>query len=89
MLFKKTVYNCRQATLLSIKREEGNITVHERIKLWYHLLACDPCRNFIRQSAQINRAGKKLQEMLSEHPPFRLSDTIRMRIQAEIDKDFL
>jgi hypothetical protein len=87
MIFKRTVYNCREATLLSIKREEGNITLHERVKLWYHLLACDPCRDFIRQSAQINQAGKNLRDLLSTHPPFELSHTMRVKIQAEIDKE--
>jgi hypothetical protein len=44
--FKKTLYNCKQATLLSLKRDEGRISLVERVKLAYHLLYCEPCRKF-------------------------------------------
>lgn len=89
MLFRRIVYDCHEATLLSIKKDEGKITLRERVQLWYHLLACDPCRNFIKQSALINQAGKKLQQLMGTQPPYKLSDTVRSRIQAEIDKSQL
>jgi hypothetical protein len=85
-LFKKTVFNCNQATLLSIKKEEGRITFLERLKLSYHLLYCDPCRRFIDQSGRINRIGRKMGQVLSSRPPFALSETARASIRAQIDQ---
>jgi hypothetical protein len=83
-LFRKTVYNCHQATLLSIKRDEGAISLFERMKLAYHLLYCDPCRRFIAQSQRLNKAGKELGELLSTRPPFSLSDIAKERIQKTV-----
>ncbi len=85
-LFKKTVYNCKQATLLSIKKDEGSITFFERLKLSYHLLYCDPCRRFIDQAGRINRIGRKMGQVLSSRPPFALSETARASIRAQIDQ---
>jgi len=84
--FKSVLYDCKQATLLSIKKDQGRISFLERIKLSYHLLYCDPCRNFIAQSHQIDHAGKKLENLLASRPPFSLPLNTRDRIQKEIDK---
>lgn len=84
-LFKKTVYNCHQATLLSIKRDQGAITLFERVKLGYHLMYCDPCRRFIVQSQKLDHAGQDLSERLSIRPPFSLSDQARVRLQKITD----
>ncbi len=85
-LFKKVVFNCKKATLLSIKRHEGHITFLERLQLSYHLLYCDPCRKFINQLAKIDQMGKDLNRNLSAQPPFALTDAAKYRIQLEIDR---
>lgn len=84
--FRKTVFDCKQATLLSVKRDEGTITLFERVKLAYHLLYCDPCRRFIAQSAMIDNATSSLGEALSAAPPFALPDALKEKIQQEIDR---
>ena len=84
-LFKKTVYDCHQATLLSIKRDNGAITLFERLKLQYHLMYCDPCGRFIAQSQQLDRTGKGLGHAISDRPPFRLSETAKSRMQKIVD----
>lgn len=85
-LFKETVFDCKQATLLSIKRDDGRITLFERLKLSYHLLRCDPCRRFIEQSGQIDRIGKEANSKLSLRPPFSLSETSKDKLQQQIDQ---
>jgi hypothetical protein len=85
-LFKRIVFDCKRATLLSIKREEGRITFFEKIKLSYHLLYCDPCRQFIDQSKQIGQIGKELNQMLYMRPPFTLPEVTKDRIQQQIDQ---
>jgi hypothetical protein len=75
--FRKTMFNCKQATLLSIKKEEGKITPVERLKLWYHLLYCDPCRRFIYQWSVLT---KKKFTLIS------MSDQAKKRIQQKIDE---
>jgi hypothetical protein len=85
-LFKKIVFDCKQATLLSIKQEEGRITFFEKLKLSYHLLYCDPCRRFIEQSKQIDQIGQELDQRLSSRPPFTLPEVTKDRIQQQIDQ---
>ncbi|MBX7127357.1 MAG: hypothetical protein K1X47_16805 [Cyclobacteriaceae bacterium] len=84
-LFRSLVFNCKRATLLSIKKAEGNITLLERAQLAYHLLYCDPCRQFIRQSAQIDKALSDASHSLHAKPPFALPSAARQRIQQQLD----
>ena len=78
--FRKVVFNCKEATLLSIKKEEGKIDVIERLKLWYHLLYCDPCRRFIAQWKKLaGKAGG------SKSVTNTLSASVSEKIQREID----
>lgn len=70
--FKKIVFNCKQATLLSLKKEQGKISFIEKIKLAYHLFYCDPCQHFIKHSHIINKVGKGYEDALSNNPPLKL-----------------
>ena len=45
---------CREATFLMSKREEDAITLRERIGLYVHLLVCEYCRRFFRQTRLIS-----------------------------------
>lgn len=83
-LFKKLVYNCKHATQLSLKKEEGKISLRERVQLWYHLLYCSFCRRFIRQSHEINAIGKELKDHLQQNPPFTLSPESREKIREQL-----
>lgn len=84
-LFKKTVFDCKHATLLSLKKEEGKISIIERIKLFYHLLYCGYCKRFVKQSSIINNIGKGLTDSIFIHPPHTLSTKVKEDIQQQID----
>jgi hypothetical protein len=72
------IYNCRRATLLSIKKAEGKIAPFESLQLRYHLLFCDPCRRFIEQWKMLDRLP------VVELPIFKLSEEARNRIQDNL-----
>jgi len=78
--FKKILYDCKQATLLSIKKEEGKITLIGRLKLWYHLLYCGPCNRFIAQWKKLTQTRKRSNELVV----FRLSDEAKERIDKNL-----
>jgi 16S rRNA G966 N2-methylase RsmD len=84
-LLKKTVFDCKQATLLSIKKEEEKITIMEIIRLFYHLLYCVYCRRFVKQSSIINHLGKGVINSIFTDPPYTLSDKAKENIQQQID----
>ncbi|MDN3654837.1 hypothetical protein QWZ08_04305 [Ferruginibacter paludis] len=84
-LFRKTVFDCKQATLLSLKKEGGKITIMERVKLFYHLLYCVYCRRFEKQSSIINHLGEGVINSIFTDPPHTLSDKAKENIQQQID----
>lgn len=84
-LFKKTVFNCKQATLLSLKKEEGKISIIERVKLFYDLLYCSYCRRFVKQSSIINHITKGIVNLIFIHPPHSLSAKAKEDIPQQID----
>lgn len=83
-LFRKIVFDCKEATRLSIKKEEGKITFVEQLKLRYHLLYCDPCRRFIRQWNLLQPIGKNVTSFNEGQPLMRLSDEAREKIHKLI-----
>lgn len=84
-LFKKTILDCKQATLLALKKEAGTISLPERAKLFYHLLYCVYCRRFVKQSAIINDIGKGIANSIFTHPPHTLSAAAKETMQQQID----
>ena len=59
---------CTQATFLISKREEHALTLREKFQLFIHLLICEFCRKFQKQTRIISREAKRLgsPESLSE-----------------------
>lgn len=84
-LFKRVVFNCRRATLLSLKKEQSEISVLERVELAYHLLYCDPCRRFLAQSRRLRRMTVDLKQEQSSSP-FALPASAKARIQQALDQ---
>jgi hypothetical protein len=51
---------CKQATALVSQGLDRKLSRWERCKLKIHLLICDACSNFVRQSEFIRRAVKRM-----------------------------
>ncbi len=51
---------CKQATALVSQGLDRQLTRWERLKLRLHLLICDACMQFVKQSAFIRRAVQRL-----------------------------
>lgn len=82
---KNIVHNCKAATLISLKKEDGDITTNERARLFIHLLFCDACKQFIKQSALINKLLRQLSNSLPAYPPHKLSAEIKEKIQQQLN----
>lgn len=54
--------NCKQATELVLKKEDGKIGLKNRLFLWLHLLLCPLCKLFAKQSKYLSKLSKALQE---------------------------
>ncbi len=67
--FKFIWLSCEKATFLMSKKEEGKLSVTERIQLKLHLGICDFCSRFQKQTAFISRHA----DHLHHHHPATLS----------------
>lgn len=85
---KHIIRNCKEATLLALQKEERKLTFKEQLKLKMHLMYCDACKQFIHQSAIINKAMQQAKDALMKHPPQKLSEASKAKIQQQIN-DFL
>ncbi|HTE15822.1 MAG TPA: zf-HC2 domain-containing protein [Burkholderiales bacterium] len=52
--------SCKETTALVSQGLDRKLSLWERCALRIHLLVCDACRNFVRQSAFIRRAVRRL-----------------------------
>jgi predicted anti-sigma-YlaC factor YlaD len=51
---------CKEATALVSQGLDRQLSRWERVKLRLHLAVCDACSNFVKQSAFIRRALRRL-----------------------------
>lgn len=84
-LFMKIVFNCEHATFLMARKTEQKLSLKERLKLFYHLLFCDPCKRFKVQTQLIDKTLHDCREHLSHHPSQMLSSASKEKIQRTID----
>ena len=75
--------NCRQATCLHSKQQDGKLSFAEKMGLKIHLAYCSLCRLFF---AQLDLAEKQTQQLSrSEKISAPLTDTEKERIKKHFD----
>ena len=84
--FENITYSCKEATLLSLKKEEIKLTRLQKIKLFAHLVHCKYCRLFLKQAELIEKSAKNIHQQFFKNPPYTLSDESKKVFQKEIDK---
>jgi len=84
-MFRNIMLNCEQATLLLIKKKEEPFSLEKKLKLFLHLLFCDPCKRFKTQTAVIDETLHKCREHFSKKPPHRLTEQTKERIQQLVN----
>jgi hypothetical protein len=87
LVVKNIIYNCKQATLLIIKKKEQRLSIVEKVRLFVHLLFCDPCKRFVKQSEIIDHSLHNCEEMLFEHPVYTLPEEFRKKIQHQLEEE--
>lgn len=46
--------SCKKATTFIVKKEEGKLTIKQRLQLWLHLSICSFCKLFLKQNKLIS-----------------------------------
>ena len=55
---KYLMLNCKEATLLMAKKEEGKLSFILKLQLFMHTSMCSFCRIFEKQTKQISKESK-------------------------------
>ncbi len=78
---KKLMITCKEATMLSVQKTEINISFSDRMRLFIHLLVCQYCRLFAKQSKMIDKL------LSSWKTNKKLSVDQKNTLQAAIEKE--
>jgi len=74
--------NCKEATYLTELSKEGKLSMSLRIRLWYHLSLCPPCKRFKKQTLLL---AKKLKD-LGTISNYSLENAEKKQLQEQIEQ---
>ena len=71
---------CTQATFLMSKKEERALTFRETFHLYIHLLVCEFCRRFLKQTNFIAKELKRMtfDETLTPQEKQKMKDSLHL-----------
>jgi anti-sigma factor ChrR (cupin superfamily) len=78
-MMKHLMINCKEATFLMCKKEEGKLSFTEKIKLSVHTSMCSFCKKFEKQSADISRESKHI------HAEESMPSIVKEKIERLLD----
>ena len=81
--FKRILNNCVEASLLSLKSKEEKITLKQKFEMKFHVFFCRCCKNFTKQSVQIDESMKAYIEEMDSKPPVKASDVFKARMKEQ------
>ena len=84
----KIMISCHEAAYLIAKRQEDKLTFIERSKLALHLIHCKQCRRFNKQTRQVAKSIKNMNEkMRNNSVNLKLTEEQKKRIEEAMRKD--
>lgn len=72
---------CKEATYLNELKKDGKLSFSQRMGLWVHLLYCNLCRRFVKQSAMLDEQAKQIGNSNGT-----ISPEARQRIQQAMEQ---
>lgn len=83
---KKITHNCKHATFLIEKKLVGRLSFRERIFLKIHLIGCDVCKLYQKQTNRINEMIRELFSIRTTEPT-RLDESFKKELQDRIEEE--
>ena len=83
----KILLTCKDATMLTCKKQENAISFKENIQLKIHLLVCKFCAMFYKQSNLLHQHLTKMQNENNESNTLQLDETKKAALQFQIDAE--
>ncbi len=78
-MMKYFMVNCKEATFLTAKKEDGLLSFMESIKLTMHTSMCSFCKKFENQISQIGKESKQIraENNLSESTKEKIENMLK------------
>jgi hypothetical protein len=54
--------NCKEVSRLVSRKQDGSLPLGDRLEMWFHMLWCDACRQFERQTTLLREAMRRYRE---------------------------
>lgn len=80
IMMKYLMINCKEATFLMAKKEEGKLSFVGRMKLSMHTSMCSLCKKFEKQSAKIALESKYIHA--EQHLPGNVKERIEQNLRG-------
>jgi hypothetical protein len=82
--FKRILNNCVEASLLALKDKEEKITLKQKFEMKFHIFFCKCCKNFTKQSSQIDESMKAYFQDMDNKPPVQASADFKARMKEQL-----
>jgi len=85
-LIHKIIYNCRDASYITVQKEFSRASYLQRFRLYLHMLICKPCRIFDKQIVEISTKMKEISCNQENHENFyKMDHDCKARISKDLD----
>lgn len=81
--FNRILNNCVETSTLALKDKEEKITLKQKIEMKFHIFFCKCCRNFTKQSSQIDESMKAYFKGMDNKPPVQASVDFKARMKEQ------
>jgi hypothetical protein len=83
--FDKIFNNCAEVSQLSLEHEKFNtLSIKKKLELKVHILFCNCCSNFIKQSKKIDSSMKFFIDNIDKNPPFKAPLELKEKLREKL-----
>lgn len=82
---RKILNNCQEVSAKSLMQEEVAFSLKQRFEIWFHILFCKCCKNFVHQSRIIDQSLKLLKRKAdATNPEYKASSQLKEKLERII-----
>lgn len=80
----KIMHGCEDVSMLIVRSSDAPLSLPEKALVQSHLLFCKCCKNFIKESAAIDKSLAAYFKSMQIVPQHQLSDEKKKEIEAQL-----
>ncbi len=83
---KRLLHDCHGFSILALKSKNDHVPFTEKLELKFHVAICKCCKNFIKQSDQIDQSLKAYFSENEITSSAKVSDDFKIRMKEKFSK---